>query len=112
MTLFINSGNLEHKNWHGFDYVINRILPNREGAVIEVCEGGWNWRSVGVAEMRVDGNQMMLRIPRDLIGVKEELLNLQFKWADHYVADDIWSFYEKGDAAPIGRLTYIFSETE
>ena len=78
----------------GFDYVINRILPNREGAVIEVCEGGWNWRSVGVAEMRVDGNQMMLRIPRDLIGVKEELLNLQFKWADHYVADDIWSFYE------------------
>lgn len=112
MTLFINSGNTENKNWHGFDYVINRIAPGETGAVIEACKGGWHWRAIGTAEMRIEENEMMLRVPRDLIGVEEGLLNLQFKWADNYTEGDIWSFYEKGDAAPIGRLTYVFREID
>ena len=41
---------------------------------------------------------------------KVNALNLQFKWADNYqTEDDIWTFYEDGDAAPYGRLNYVFS---
>ena len=88
------------------------MLPGGKGAVIEACEGGWNWRTVGIAELKTEGNQMMLRVPRNLIGANEGLITLQFKWADNYTEDDIWSFYEKGDAAPIGRLTYVFREAD
>ena len=112
MTLFLCSGRAGNPNWHGFDYAINRVLPDGKGAVIEACEGGWSWRAVGIAELKTEGNQMMLRVPRSLIGANEGLINLQFKWADNYTEDDIWSFYEKGDAAPIGRLTYVFREAD
>lgn len=114
MTLFLNSGNAGTTNWYGFDYIVNRVSPEDNKAVVERCIGGWNWEPVGAGDMKVVGNELMLCIPREWIGVPESvnqgLLNLQFKWADNYVEDDIWSFYEKGDAAPIGRLTYIFSE--
>lgn len=56
----------------------------------------------------------MLSVPRTLLELeygKVNALNLQFKWADNYqTEDDIWTFYEDGDAAPYGRLNYVFSE--
>jgi len=116
MTLFINSGNCGNANWHGFDYIVNRVPPDGNRAVIEKCEGGWNWQAVGSAEMYREGKELMLCVPRETIGLArnddEDLLNLQFKWADNYIEDDIWSFYEKGDAAPIGRFTYVFSNVK
>ena len=58
---------------------------------------------------------MMAAIPRDLLGIPDDngscVLDIEFKWADNYQGEgDIWSFYTDGDAAPYGRLNYVFSE--
>ena len=35
MTLFINTGNSQNKNWKGYDYVLNRVAPENGKAVLE-----------------------------------------------------------------------------
>lgn len=53
----------------------------------------------------------MLVLPKALLGLPcgERLpAPIAFKWADNYQPDDIYSFYTDGDAAPIGRLNYVF----
>ncbi|MBO7398942.1 MAG: hypothetical protein J6V10_07595 [Clostridia bacterium] len=59
----------------------------------------------------------MLSVSREVLGIAdaEMPLNVQFKWADNYQRNedgslDVYSFYKNGDAAPIGRETYVFSE--
>ncbi len=112
MTLFINTGNENHENWKGYDYVLNRTAPENGKAVLEKYDGE-NWIRVALVDMKVEDNKLMLSVPRTLLELeygKVNALNLQFKWADNYqTEDDIWTFYEDGDAAPYGRLNYVFS---
>jgi len=118
MTLFLNTGNEKHANWKGYDYVLNRIAPENGKAILERFDGQ-NWTRVAVVDMKVEGKQLMLAVPRDLLDAGKDQagsLDLQFKWADNYQKEqDIWTFYEDGDIAPYGRLNYVFAgadETE
>ncbi len=121
MTLFLNSGTEENKNWYGYDYAVTfRAAEDSEAsaggvrAALQKCAGGWSWTEVGSVSVKTEGNQLMLAVPRSLLGLTAQqdrgLLNLQFKWADNYEDDNIWSFYTDGDAAPYGRLNYVFSQ--
>jgi len=105
MSLFIRTAQKE-KSWEGYDFVVNRVPPKEGKAVLEQSQGGWNWREVATLSMKVDGNQLQLAIPKRLLSAPNE--SLQFKWADNYQAGNIFSFYTDGDAAPIGRLNYVF----
>jgi hypothetical protein len=59
----------------------------------------------------VKENQMQIVIPRKLINMQNKSLQLQFKWVDNISSGEkIESFYTDGDAAPIGRLNYVFTE--
>ena len=107
MTLFINSLRGK-KSWESFDLVVNRLKPKDNFVSIEKSLGNWNWEEVAWAEYKIEGNKMMLAIPKDVLDVG----SFQFKWADNYLDDDIYSFYTHGDAAPLGRLTYIFKNEE
>ena len=69
--------------------------------------------------MKIEGNKIMLAISRADLGIPDNngatLIDIQFKWADNYQKDeegnfDIWTFYKDGDAAPYGRLNYVYSE--
>lgn len=120
MTLFIDSGAEGTSDWYGYDFAVNVEKPNGNEAVLSKCGGsGWNWTNAGTVKMKVEGNKMMLAISRADLGIPDEdgknLLDLQFKWADNYQKNesgifDIWTFYTDGDAAPYGRLNYIYSE--
>lgn len=63
---------------------------------------------------------MMVEVPRSLLGIPFDgghgLVNVEFKWADSFTLKDgrldVWSFYREGDAAPMGRMTYVFSEKQ
>ncbi len=109
MTLFLSTGSSDDP-WYGYDYAVNFETPeNENNAVLSVYEGYGVWKKVCTVSMKTEGNKLMLAIPRDKIGMKGELFDLQFKWADNYDKNDIWSFYTKGDAAPYGRLNYVYS---
>lgn len=119
MTLFIDSGVDGNADWYGYDFAVNVVKPNGNDAVLSKCGGGWNWSDAGTVKMKAEGNKLMLAISRNDLGIPDNnganLIDIQFKWADNYQKNedgscDIWTFYTDGDAAPYGRMNYIYSE--
>lgn len=116
MTLFIKSEDAPENNWYGYDYAVN--LQGK--GVISRCTGGWNWEVIGNVDVQVQENQIMLSVPNKMIGLdkyQDGLVDIQFKWADNYQKNvdgeyDIFTFYTDGDAAPIGRLNYVYSDVK
>ena len=111
MSLFIRTSNAEAKNsWEGYDFVLNRMTPSGGKAVLERSSGGWNWKEAAQVPMKVKGNELHLAIPKQVLGMTGNTKSsFQFKWADNYQGEgDINSFYLDGDAAPLGRLNYVF----
>ena len=104
MTLFLNVSGKE-----GYDFTVNRTSPvNGKTAVEAVTEDGYS--RVGEAEIRFEGNKLMLRVAKSLLGAEPGPdAPLQFKWADNYTDGDIMSFYTRGDAAPYGRLNFVYN---
>ena len=104
MTLFINTSGKE-----GYDFYVNRTSPaDGKTAVEAVTEDGY--RRVGEAEIRYEGNKLMLRVEKSLLGFSAVAdASLSFKWADNYTDGDIMSFYPRGDAAPYGRMNFVYT---
>lgn len=113
MRLFIDTDGDPTNGWHGYDYVVNRTGPTATTAAVERSTGGWNWTAAGTADYKTSGNELHLAIPRSVLGLDNLGLPLtvQFKWSDNMQADgDMMDFYVNGDAAPGGRLNYVYTE--
>ena len=103
MTLFLSTG-ASGDNWCGYDYVINRTSV---GTIEKRTASGWE--SVGTVEYKLEKNQLQIAIPLQMLGISGEAVSVQFKWADNYQGeDDIFAFYLTGDAAPYGRMNYVY----
>ena len=102
MTLFLNVNGEKA----GYDYCINRTSPDGGKTAIEAVAADGCTR-VGEAEIRFEGNQLMLRVPKAVLGLGAQTA-FSFKWADNYEDGNIMSFYLKGDAAPYGRLNWVY----
>ncbi len=115
MQLFINTDRSWKTGWEGYDYVINRVGPSSETAVIEKWDGkdnmvDWKWSHAGNVSYKVQGNKLMISVPRGLIGVNG-VVDIEFKWNDNMrVKGDIMDFYRNGDTAPAGRFAYHYTE--
>ena len=58
---------------------------------------------------RVSGNQMMIGVPKAMLGITGSDVTLQFKWADsRETLESTEDFYLKGDVMPLGRFNYVF----
>ena len=69
--------------------------------------GGYRWQTVGSVRYAQNGAEMMVTLPRVLLGLKAGPATLDFKWADHCFAQGNASdFTLNGDAAPDGRFRY------
>lgn len=113
MSLFIRipEKSSDVPNWEGYGFVINRTAPEEGKAVLEESTGGWNWKKVSALEMKIEGNRMQIIIPKTALKIDAtQPFRLEFKWADNYAENDVYSFYTEGDAAPIGRLNYVYEE--
>ena len=117
MTLFLNTGTAQ--NWNGYDFCVNRGASEDGKMRLERFAGAdsseWKWESVCELTYTVEGNVMTVCVPRRALGLSAgedeqlDLISLRFKWADGYTAGDVYSFYKRGDTAPIGRFDYVFS---
>ncbi len=119
MTLFISSGRTDTEKWaQCFDFAVGLEPPENGCAVLSALHADGSSTRIGLCRMKVEGKQMMLEVPRELLGIPymggHGLVDVQFKWADGCQMKDglldVWSFYKNGDAAPMGRFTYVFSE--
>ena len=103
MTLFLNVSGKE-----GYDFCVNRTAPSDGRTALEKIKDG-SYTSLGTAEIRYEGNRLMLRVGKALLGFAPGAnASLRFKWADNYTDGDIYSFYTRGEAAPYGRLNWVY----
>ena len=95
-------------SWEGYNFIINRA-PVDGKASVDMSVGGWNWKNVGFADMKIEKNQMMITIPLAMLGLSAENFAFEFKVADNVTQyTDIMDYYISGDSAPIGRLNYAY----
>ena len=108
MSMFISTGNEKNDTWCGYDFVINRTAPTDKKMVIEK-RTKTGWEKVGEVAYRTDANELQFEVPLSTLGLKSDDVSIQFKFADNYQGeDDLFSFYLNGDAAPYGRLNYVY----
>ena len=111
MILYLKSGINGNALWYGYDY---RIEIEADAATLKKYDGT-QWQIVEAVDYKIEGNKLMLSVLRTSIGVEkavnDDILNLQFKWTDN-CDEDIWSFYQNGDCAPLGRMNYVYSEAK
>lgn len=111
MSLFLSTGEAGGC-WNQYEYVVNRNSAQASATTLVVEQYNVGaWEKVGEAQYRIEGNKLQLAIPLSALGC-DDALSLEFKWADNYKEDDIYSFYTDGDAAPYGRLNYVYQTKE
>ena len=110
MRLFIDVEGVDGENWETFEYMLNRETPTADKATLEKSKGGWSWEKVAEVAYSVDGDTMVVTIPRAALGIGEGDFTVNFKWSDNMQTDgDIMDFYVNGDVAPGARFKYQFT---
>jgi hypothetical protein len=100
----------DDKNWETFEYMLNRQSPSADTATLERSTGGWNWEKAAEVAYTVEGNRMVVTVPRAALGIDEDDFTVNFKWSDNMQSDgDIMDFYVNGDVAPGARFKYSFT---
>jgi hypothetical protein len=113
MNLWLSTDRDPRSGWHGYDFVVNRRLTDSSHTQLQATRSGWNWQRIGDVPLRLDGNQLMLSIPRKLLKLdqSDRPLSFEFKWSDHcQPAAGINAFTLSGDAAPNFRFNYPFHQ--
>lgn len=96
--------------WEGFDFAINAKVVNETTTTISRYDAAsQTWQDAASVPMHVEGNRMMVAVPRRLFG--EQVEKLSFKWVDNVpVEGDFMKMYTDGDVAPEGRYQYLWME--
>ena len=107
MLLYINADADAGTGWLGYDFVVNRQVGAGKTS-LEKNEGGeYKWQPVGNVRYVMRGSELMVTIPRVLLGVKAVPCTIDFKWADNcFAKGNASDFTLNGDAAPDGRFSY------
>ncbi len=113
MQIYVNSDADGKTGWYGYDYIVNYQAKDTFTTTVAKYTGADNkyaFEPVGEIAYRVKGNEMMLAVPQELLGIKGYLeIDIEFKIADSKtVYDEMEDFYCDGDAAPLGRLNYVY----
>ena len=93
-----------------YQYVINQSRDGQTMSIERFNSNNFNDRTlVGYVTYEMVGNQMQIAVPRSLLGISGDIINLSFKWADN-VADmnNPESYYKTGEVAPLGMTNYHF----
>ncbi len=111
MQLYLNT-DCDTTGWYGYDYLIADTVKDdfTLTAVRFTGNSRTDTESAGEVSMQVSGNAMMLEIPLSLLGITDyRQICLEFKWADSTVPiNEMEDFYCEGDAAPLGRMNWVY----
>jgi hypothetical protein len=109
MLLFLDTDQNTATGWLGYDYVVNLEVLSDSATTVKAWRNG-QWKTVGKANYRVNGNGMELAIPRALIGQKTKTPTFDFHWADNLQSfEGAPDFGLNGDSAPDRRANYRYA---
>ena len=104
MRLYIDTDRNAATGWKGYDYRVtggNRLEQYRDGS----------WKNKQTVKLGVNGNQLMITVPRSVLDNLPDPLNFEFKWSDNMQDDnDPLDWYINGDVAPGGRFNFIYRQ--
>ena len=108
MNLFISTG--ASKGWKGYNYQLNCKAPAGNVAYLGKLADSdtYSVASTATVSYKVSGDTMMVKIPKSALGISGNSFEIAFKWSDNCETGNIDSFYTDGDAAPIGRMNYVY----
>jgi hypothetical protein len=112
MWLLINVDQNAKTGWEGYDFILNRTL-DEQTTWLEKNAGGWKWEKVTKVKLVTQGNELMLAVPRQALGLPSgDAVSIDFKWWDNsQESGDIMDTYVSGDAAPDARFNFRYSTT-
>ena len=110
MLLFLDTDENKATGWQGYDLVVNAKVINRNTTTVsKLTEDGHTTAPVRIA-MRIEGNELMVAVPRDLLQPRGDKLAFQFHWADNIARiGDVTEFFLHGDSAPDRRANYRYA---
>ena len=108
MLLLLNTDADYRTGWLGYDFVVNRRVGAKTASLERNLGGGYHWKTVGQIPYRAHGSELMLAIPRALLGTARLPAAIDFKWADNCLSQTPTAadFTLNGDAAPDDRFNY------
>ncbi|MFC7523772.1 hypothetical protein ACFQRK_07475 [Parapedobacter sp. GCM10030251] len=111
MMLFIDIDRNKATGWNGYDFIVNRVSPKGNKAIVERNVGNrWEWEQVATVPFSVDLNKLALGIDRRILGLEKKAVDIEFKWNDNMQENgNIMDFYVNGDAAPGGRFNFVYT---
>ena len=112
MQIYLNTDR-QSTGWYGYDFILNHKAKDEFTTTVAKyngTDGGYGFETVGEVSYRVKGVEMMISVPLSLLGIEGyKEINVEFKIADsETVYDEMEDFYCDGDAAPLGRMNYIY----
>ena len=111
MLLFIDIDRDKSTGWNGYDYIINRVNPGKKAILEKNIGNRWEWEEAAKISYAVTENKLVLEIPRSIINLSENNIDIEFKWNDNMQENgNIMDFYVNGDTAPGGRFNFVYSE--
>jgi len=111
MLLFIDTDRNKATGWNGYDFIINRINPNKKAVIEKNVDGGWKWEKIAEVTYYESTNYIEIAIPRKVLGLENKSIDIEFKWNDNMQEEgNIMDFYVNGDTAPGGRFNFRYRE--
>lgn len=109
MILFLNTKNNAPLSWNGYNFAVS-FDKSKPAAQLKKCakDGEFVWKSVCDAEYLCSRKELHVKVPKGVIGIEGDSFSLEFKWSDNMQENNIMDFYVSGDAAPRGRLNYVY----
>ncbi|MBQ2940756.1 MAG: hypothetical protein IJD97_00830 [Clostridia bacterium] len=103
-NLYLNTDRNYSTGLEGYDYIIGRDGSSN----VEAITPDGTYTVVGTANIVRSGNVMQIAVPRATIG-ETGTVEIELKWVNGTFTDVI-ELYEKGNAAPIARFNYLYTE--
>lgn len=111
MMLLIDADRDKSTGWNGYDFIVNRISPDKKATVEQNVGNRWEWEKVAETNYAVNQNKLELEIPRNVLNLVGKRVDIEFKWNDNMQENgNIMDFYVNGDTAPGGRFNFVYSE--
>ena len=109
MWLLIDTDQNPKTGWQGYDFILNRTTDGKD-TWLEKNTHGWAWQRVTKVSLVVKGNELMLSVPRRLLGLPDgDAVRFDFKWWDNpQKPGDIMDSYLSGDVAPDARFNFHY----
>ena len=108
MLLLIDADNNSKTGWYGYDFLINKNIPDDKTTTLMRRDSKSNtWKFAATLDYRYQGKALEIAVPRTLLGLRDYGFTFDFHWVDNPedLIDPI-SLCTHGDSAPNRRFNY------